>query len=96
MIAEEMHCTVTEAKMRVTPQEFIDKVEYWKISPPLKNHINICMAQIAQTIANVNRGKGQRAKKLSDFIIDYKKALLPTRSQLVGKIKNILGGLGKR
>jgi len=95
MYAEELACTVTEAKRRGTPQEFLDKMTYWETHPPLRQHINICIAQVCQTIANVNLGRGQKAKKLSTFIIDYKKALLPSRNEVVGKIKTILGAFKK-
>lgn len=95
MIAEELSCTVTEAKIRVTPQEFIDKLTYWEVNPPMRQHLNICIAQVCQTIANVNLGRGQKPKKLSTFIIDYKKALLPSRKEVAGKIKNILGAFKK-
>lgn len=96
MIAEEMNCTVTEAKSRVTPQEFFDKITYWETHPPMRDHLNICMAQIAQSILNTNLGKGQKPYPLNKLIIDYKKALLPTGAQLVNKIKSVFGALTKK
>jgi hypothetical protein len=96
MIAEELHCTVTEAKLRVDPQAYLDKLSFWESHPPMRDHLNICIAQVTQMTANVNRGKHQKARKLSDFIIDYKKAKLPSRKQVAGKIKNILGAFVKK
>ena len=96
MIAEQMNCTVTEAKYRVTPQEFLDQIEFWKIHPPMRDHINLCMAQVTQSIFNTNLGRGQKPYKLDKFIIDYKKALLPSRKQVVGKIKSVFGALTKK
>lgn len=96
MIAEEMSCTVTEAKSRVTPQEFLDKITYWETHPPMRDHLNICMAQISQSILNTRLGKGQRAYPLSKLIIDYKKAQRPTGAQLVNKIKSVFGALTKK
>jgi hypothetical protein len=96
MIAEEMTCTVTEAKSRTTPQEFLDKIEFWKTHPPLRDHINVCMANIAFTVANCNRSPKSKAIEFSKFLIDYKKALLPSKKKVVGKIKSILGALSKK
>jgi len=96
MIAEELHCTVTEAKARVTPQEFLDKISYWESHPPLRDHINICIAQVCQSIYNTNLGRRQRPKKLSTFIIDYKKAHLPTKEGVVNKINTIMGAFVKK
>ncbi len=95
MIAEELHCTVTEAKHRVTPQEYLDKLTYWETHPPLRDHINICMAQISQSIFNTNLSRRQRAHKLDKFIIDYKKAQLPSRKKVDSKIRSILGAFAK-
>ena len=83
-----MHCTVEEAQERMTPQAFRDKLTYWETHPPLYDHINICLAQVSATIANSNRGKGQRAYKMDKFLIDY------TASEPVeDKIKRIFGGM---
>jgi len=96
MIAEEMHCTVNEAKGRLTPQDFMDKLEFWKTHPPLRDHINICMANIAYTVACVNRDPKTRPPKFDKFLIDYKKAIQPTQDEVVDKIQRIMGSFTKK
>jgi hypothetical protein len=49
------------------------------------------MAQVAQTVANSQLGKGQKPIKLEKFIIDYDKAALPSRKQVDQKLRNIFG-----
>lgn len=94
MIAEEMGCTVTEAKNRVTPQEFIDKITFWETHPPLRDHINICLSQISQLIYNSNLGKRQRPKKMSHFYINYKKGRLAPvetrRKRAIGLLNSLV------
>lgn len=90
-----MHCTVEEAKQRLTPQAFMDLLTYWETEPPLRDHLNICLAQNTQAIFNSQLGKGQRALKLDKFIIDYQKAL-PSRKEVDLKLRTILGGLAKK
>lgn len=91
MMAEELHCTVVEAKMRLTPQEFADKLTFWETHPTMYDHINNCTANIAYTIAATNRGKG-RLVPFDKFLIDYKKAMLPDRQKVDMKIRKFLGG----
>ena len=91
MMAEELNCTVTEAKMRLTPQEFADKLTFWETHPPMYDHINTCTANIAYTIAATNRGKG-RLVPFDKFLIDYKKAQLPSRVGVDTKLRKLLGG----
>lgn len=95
MIAEELHCTVTEAKARVTPQEFTNKITFWEEHPPMRDHINYCIAQVSQLIFNSNLGRRQKAKPMHKFLIDYKRATLPSQKEVNNKINSILGGLAK-
>lgn len=69
----------------------MDLLTYWETEPPLRDHLNICLAQNTQTIANSNLGKGQKSIKLDKFIIDYEKASLPSRKTVDAKIRNIFG-----
>lgn len=96
MIAEELHCTVIEAKSRVDPQAFVNQLTYWETNPRLKDHINNCMANVAYTVAATNRSKGQKLVPFPDFLLDYKKAALPGRKKVDTKIRSIMGGLAKK
>ena len=79
----------------MTPQEFINVLTYWETEPPLRDHINICLAQNTQAIFNSQLSRGQKAIKLDNFIIDYEKAL-PSRQEVSNKIRSIMGGLAKK
>ena len=87
-----MTCSVFEAKERVTPQEFIDWLTFFQTNPPMREHLNNCQANITYTIAAVNRGKGQRKPKVSDFRIDYKEAIKTEQEKTLDKINKFFGG----
>ena len=65
-------------------------MSYFGESPALKDHINVCMAQVTQMIANTNRHPKKAAYEIDKFIIDYKKGDRPTRAQVRRKVDMML------
>ena len=88
-----MTCSVNEAKQKITPQAFIDWLTFFETNPPMREHLNNCQANIAYTIAAVNRGKGQRKSKATDFRLDYKEAIKTKEQKVTDKINKFFGGL---
>lgn len=48
--------------------EFNEWILYFRDSPPLKDMLNLCTANIAYTVYSMNRGKGGKKLTIEDFI----------------------------
>lgn len=95
-MAESIGCTVQEAKERVSPQEFLDWLTFWETHPTIRDHMNVCSANIAHTIANCMRGKRQKALSLSKFLVDYEKAKKKSPKQVAKTLSSFLMGQVKK
>ena len=93
VIAETIGCSVIEAKSKITPQEFYNWIEYFKYSPPLKDHINNAQANICYTLAAINRGRNKKATPFNKFLLDYKEASKTDAEKTIDKINKFFGGL---
>jgi len=60
--------TVKECQEKMDMPEFLSWVAYYQVSPFGDSRADFRCAQISATIANVNRKKGSKAFKASDFM----------------------------
>lgn len=60
--------TVAEAQLRVSSREFTDWQAFAELEPFGEERADLRAGIIASTLANVNRGRGTRAFKPSDFM----------------------------
>ena len=91
-----MTCSVNEAQNRITPQEFLNWVEFYKANPPMREFINICQANIAYTISCVNRSRGQKIIPLSKFIIDLKELTKTDDEKVEDQLRRFFTGPSKK
>jgi hypothetical protein len=52
----------------------------------------MCQANVAYTIAAVNKGKGQRQMPFNKFVLDYKEASKTDEEKTIEKIHKFFGG----
>ena len=65
-------------------------MSFFDINPPLRDHINVCLAQVSSSIVNSNRAPRTKAIPIDKFIIDYSKKEPMTREQIRAKVVRIL------
>ena len=65
-------------------------MSYFEINPPLRDHLNVCLAQVSSVIANCNRAPRTKAIEVSKFIIDYGKKEPMTREQIADKVRRFM------
>jgi len=65
-------------------------MSFFDINPPLRDHINVCLAQVSSAIVNSNRAPRTKAIEMTKFIIDYSKKEPMTREQIRAKVVRIL------
>lgn len=63
--------TVGELERRLTAREFAEWIEFYRVHPFVTERVDLMGGIVASTIANVNRGKGSRPLKPSDFMPTY-------------------------
>lgn len=61
--------TVGELKDRLSVKEFHDWEAFYLLEPFLPERVDIAGALVSSTLANVNRGKNQKAFSMSDFMV---------------------------
>lgn len=74
----------------------MDWIEFYKTNLPLRDHINICTANIAYTIAAANRGKGQKLIKLDKFVLDFNRSVEQSKENVADGLNSFFGGLAKK
>ena len=65
-------------------------MSFFDINPPLRDHINVCLAQVSSSIVNSNRTPRTKAIPIDKFIIDYSKKEPMSRKQIAAKVVRIL------
>ena len=61
---------------------FLEWIEYYKLEPFGEERADLRAGIVASTIANVNRGKGQRAYKPSEFMPKFGDKVRKTAKQM--------------
>lgn len=67
-LALALGCTVRELGERLDAAELTEWLAFYALEPWGTHPADVRAALVAATIANVNRGKGQRAYKVRDFL----------------------------
>lgn len=65
-------------------------MSYFDINPPLRDHINVCLAQVSSSIVNSNRAPRTKAIPIDKFIIDYSKKQPMNRTQVADKVRQMM------
>lgn len=86
--------TVRELLSRIDTAELVEWMAFYELEPFGYFRRDLEAAMIAQTIANVNRGKGKQPFKLNDFLLKFK-ADEDERKQSVSEMKSILLAIAK-
>jgi hypothetical protein len=58
-------------KQVMSSKDIVEAMAYQRINPHSQSRFDLRSAIVASTIANINRGKGTRPYKPSDFMPDY-------------------------
>ncbi len=66
-------CTLPEALARCDSRQFAEWQAYYELEPWGEERADLRAGIIASTIANVNRGKGQKAFSPGDFMPEFAK-----------------------
>lgn len=66
--------SVAQAQVAVDSQEFVEWIAFEQIDPWGSERADLRFAQLCALTANMNRGKGSRLAKVSDFMFDFEKA----------------------
>lgn len=61
--------TVSELTERLTLREFYDWESFSLLEPFVSERVDIAGAIVSSTLANVNRGKSQKAFSMMDFMV---------------------------
>lgn len=86
--------TVRELLSRIDTAELVEWMAFYELEPFGYFRRDLEAALIAQTIANVNKGKGKQPFKLTDFLLKFK-ADEDERKQSVSEMKSILLAIAK-
>ena len=65
-------------------------MSYFDDNPPLRDHINVCLAQVSSSIVNSSRAPRTKAIPIDKFIIDYSKKVPMSRDQIRAKVVRML------
>ncbi len=77
----------------MTAGEFAEWLCFWEIDPPRDVKHQHEAALISNVIASVNHsGKGAKPK-LTDFLLDYTEAELPSKESVVTKLQSYFAGI---
>ncbi len=63
--------SVAEAQREISSPEFAEWMAYDQLEPMGEQRADLRMGIMAATLANVNRGRGQRAFKPADFMPQF-------------------------
>ena len=64
-------CSVREAQQKISPDEFMDWIAYDRIQPIGPERADLLTGIQCATLANINRGRKQRAYRPKDFMPEY-------------------------
>ena len=67
--------------------------KFYETEPPLRQHLNICLAQVCQAVAALGTGKGRKVPNLGKFVIDYEVAKRNSPQEVEKRLCAFLGGL---
>lgn len=94
---DEILCKIAETegqplyKVEQYDLDYIGKwLSYFDINPPMRDHINICLAQVSSSIVNGNRAPRTKATPTDKFIIDYRKKEPMNRKQIADKVRRFM------
>jgi hypothetical protein len=77
----------------ITSRQFAEWMAYAQLEPFGEERDDLRMGIVASTIANANRGKGQKAYKPTDFIPDFEpETEEQAQARLMAKAMAALGG----
>ncbi|HHZ66262.1 MAG TPA: hypothetical protein EYN51_12345 [Flavobacteriales bacterium] len=76
-------------------EHFTQWQKYFETNPPLRQHLNYCLAQVSQRLAALATKPGGKVAPFKDFIIDYQRDMKNVQKIAAKKLDLFFGGLVK-